>query len=152
MSKKKHSEASAILFRAIVLALLLLTPSLALLAEQAASGPAATSGRWLIDFDPDGTLQLTLKRKANGHGSWNSSDDYRVKDFQDLQRPSGTTEVPAHFQMVRDAGTFTFDGQLNASGGAGHFSFASNPEFLAALSKMGYRVTRCGRGLFAGGP
>ena len=40
--------------------------------------------------------------------------------------------------MVRDAGTVTFEGQLNDSGGSGRFTFESNPDYLAALAKMGY--------------
>ena len=81
-------------------------------------------GRWLIDFDRDGSVQLTLKRRENGHGSWNSSDDYRREDFQGLTVPAGSVDVPARFALSRDAGTITFEGMLNDAGGSGHFTFA----------------------------
>src|SRR5262249_41364628 len=84
--------------------------------------------------------QLTMKRRSGGHGNWTSSDDYKVSDFQGLARPAGSAESPAHFQLVRDAGTVTFDGSLGATGGSGSFAFAGNPEYVAALGKMGYRA------------
>ena len=68
------------------------------------------SGRWLLDFNPDGTIDLTLKRRTEGRGQWNwsSSNDYEVKDFEGLTRPAGASDVAASFRMVRDAGTVAF--------------------------------------------
>src|SRR5947199_332631 len=40
--------------------------------------------------------------------------------------------------MVRDAGTFHFEGRLDAAGGEGTFQFAANPEFARAWRAMGY--------------
>jgi hypothetical protein len=54
----------------------------------AAPSARAISGRWLMDFDRDGTVELTLKRRDPGN-NWNSSDDYRASDFQGLTVPSG---------------------------------------------------------------
>lgn len=106
-------------------------------AEQKVPGP--TTGRWLLDFERDGSLQLTLKRKSDGaRDNWSSSDDFHIGEFQGLQRPASSAEVSVHFLLVRDAGTVAFDGQLNDSGGSGRFRFEPNPEFIAALAKMGY--------------
>ena len=122
-------------FRAIgrALALCLLSPALLF-------AGTATSGRWLVDFNPDGTLELTLKRRSEGSGHWNwsSSSTYQLRDFQGLARPSGAGDVAVTFQMVRDAGTVAFEGQLDAAGGSGRFAFTANPEYLAALKSMGY--------------
>src|SRR5262245_51581767 len=71
------------------------------------------TGRWLLDFDTDSSIQLTLKQRESGHGNWSSSDDYRLEDFRGLVRPQGSADVPATFEMVRDAGTIRFEGQLN---------------------------------------
>ncbi|HEY1434530.1 MAG TPA: 4-hydroxy-3-methylbut-2-enyl diphosphate reductase [Thermoanaerobaculia bacterium] len=102
--------------------------------------PALPTGRWLIDFDRGDSLELTLKRRSpdGGRNNWSTSNEYRVKDFQGLQRPATPAEAPAHFELVRDAGTITFDGQLGAAGGAGRYAFSPNPEYLAAIEKMGY--------------
>ena len=122
-------------FRAIrrALALCLLSPALLF-------AGTATSGRWLVDFNPDGTLELTLKRRSEGSGHWNwsSSSNYQLRDFQGLARPSGAGDVAVTFQMVRDAGTVAFEGQLDPAGGSGRFTFTANPEYLAALKSMGY--------------
>jgi len=123
----------------LALALVLLAAPLTVAGLPRASGEPM-SGRWIVDFDKDGWLELTLKRRSDGHGNWTSSNDYKVSDFQGLSRPAGTAEAPAHFQLVRDAGTIAFDGTLGASGGSGSFSFAGNSEYVAALGRMGYRT------------
>ena len=123
---------------AAIAAAIVLWATLAPSPAPAVPSSGGIAGRWLIDFDHDGSVQLTLKRRENGHGSWNSSDDYRRGDFQGLTVPAGGADVPARFTLSRDAGTLTFEGMLNDAGGSGHFTFAPNPEYLAALGKLGY--------------
>ena len=140
MISNPNRQRSRVRFGRIALGLLLLTPSLGLGGDPAPPSPDATGGRWILDFERDGSVQLTLRRRSDGHGSWSSSNDYVLQDFQGLQRPSSPAEVPATFTMVRDAGTVRFEGQLGASGGSGRFVFAENPEYVAALASMGYRA------------
>lgn len=100
--------------------------------------PQSVEGRWLLDFDrSEGRLQLTMKRRT-ARGSWNNSSTYSLQDFRGLSRPAGSAKTPARFEMVRDAGTFHFEGSLDADGGAGTFRFAANPEFERAWRAMGY--------------
>ena len=141
MSQRANRTASRILPWVAVLLLLGPPPTRPLRAQERSTA-APTSGRWILDFERDGSIQLTLKRRADagGHGNWSSSSDYETRDFRGLQRPSGSSEAPARFQMVRDAGTISFEGQLSESGGAGRFSFTASPEYVAALSQMGYRA------------
>lgn len=88
-------------------------------------------GRWTLDFDrTDGRLQLSMTRGGRGHWS-ESSSSYRLEDFRDLKRPA-SGEMPARFALVRDAGTFDFEGHLDATGGSGRFHFTENPEFARA--------------------
>jgi len=79
-------------------ALFLLSPALLLAAN--GDGASGTAGRWLIDFNRDGSMELTLKRRTEGRGHWNwsSSNSYDVKDFQGLARPSGVTRTFAGFK------------------------------------------------------
>ena len=140
MISNPNRHRSRVRFGRIALGLLLLTPSLGLRGDPAPASPDAAGGRWILDFERDGSVQLTLRRRPDGHGSWSSSNDYVLGDFQGLQRPSSPAEVPATFTMVRDAGTVRFEGQLGASGGSGRFVFAENPEYVAALASMGYRA------------
>ena len=58
-------------------------------------GPGPTTGRWLLDFERDGSLQLTLKRRSeSGRDNWTSSDDFQIAEFQGLKRPASSAEVP----------------------------------------------------------
>src|ERR1700754_1640614 len=107
-------------------------------AASATPSPRGVYGRWLMDFDRDGSIQLTLKRRDTGHNSWNSSDDYRRSDFQGLTVPTGAADVPTKFTLPRDAGTISFEGVVNDAGGSGRFTFEPNPDYLAALSRLGY--------------
>jgi hypothetical protein len=127
---------SRILFWVIVLTLLLLAPSIWLLGEEAGT---PLRGGWILEFHDDGWVELTLERtdRRRGH-HWNSSDDFQVKDPEGLQRPPGADRVSAHFELRRDAGTLAFDGELDATGGAGRFAFAPNPEYVETLARMGY--------------
>jgi hypothetical protein len=44
------------------------------------------------------------------------------------------------FRLVREAGTLQFEGSFNEGRGYGEFTFAANPEFLAAMKEMGYSI------------
>ena len=61
-----------LLFWALVAALLLLAPTFWLLAAPEAP---AIQGRWLLDFEKDGSVQLTLERRSPGHHG-SSSDTH----------------------------------------------------------------------------
>ncbi|MEP6802811.1 MAG: hypothetical protein ABJC07_12765 [Acidobacteriota bacterium] len=123
------AAASLLFFAAI-----LIGPAAAgVLAEDRAENSATPlEGRWLLDFDrDDGRLQLSMERRAGSHNS-QSSSSYRLEDFRDLRRPAGREDVPARFALVRDAGTFSFEGHLDARGGAGRFQFSASPDFARA--------------------
>lgn len=108
------------------------------LAAPSASRAQAPDGRWLLDFDrEDGRVQLTIKR-SSAHGNWNSSSSYSMQEFRGLTRPAGAAGKPARFELVRDAGTIRFEGELDEMGGSGRFQFAGNPEFENAWTAMGY--------------
>src|SRR5262249_55707930 len=101
-------------------------------APQPAAGPI--EGRFFLDFDGgDGKAQLTLKR-SHVRGNWTNSNAVALSEFQNLPRPTGSAEVPARFALVRDAGTISFSGQIDATGGSGRFTFAAAPGFAAAMS------------------
>ncbi len=98
---------------------------------------AGLEGRWFLDFDrEDGLVQLSMERRSGSHHS-QSSSGFRLEELRDLRRPAGRDEVPARFSLVRDAGTFTFEGHLDSKGGAGRFRFAANPDFERAWSSSG---------------
>ena len=107
-------------------------------AGQGGDTPQSVEGRWILDFErSEGRVQLTMKRRTS-NGSWTNSSTYAVQDFRGLSRPEGAAQAPARFDMVRDAGTFHFEGRLDESGGAGSFAFAANPEFERSWRAMGH--------------
>jgi len=102
-----------------------------------AKASAAIEGRWILDFDRDGgRAQLTMKRNDRW-GNWSSSHGIDLSDFQGLTRPGSSSEVPARFALVRDAGIITFEGRVDSQGGSGRFAFAPAPGFVDALAREG---------------
>ena len=94
-------------------------------------------GRWLLEFRGDGRIELTLERRGPGTHS-NSSDDFEAREFRGLERPPTGSEVSSRFELARDAGVFFFEGNLDRDGGSGRFRFEENPEYAAALDRLGY--------------
>lgn len=83
-------------------------------------------------------LQLTLRRtRTSGRDS--SSFMLPLADLSSLTRAqlSGATS-DVRFTLARDAGTFSFEGQVGQGEGVGRFSFASSQEFAQALQRLGY--------------
>jgi hypothetical protein len=108
-----------------------------LLAAPAFSRGETLEGRWLLDFDrADGRLQLTMQR-TSPRGHWNSSSSFSAEDFRGLSRPRAGGAVAARFEMVRDAGTIRFEGQLDESGGSGRFQFTPSSEFEGFWKGLG---------------
>ncbi len=127
---REKTRSRSFLATAILVSLVLAAPS--------ASRAQSVDGRWILDFDrEDGRVQLTIKR-SSARGNWNSSSGYEMQEFRGLSRPSGSAGKPARFELVRDAGTIRFEGELDEMGGSGRFQFAANPEFERAWTAMGY--------------
>ena len=99
---------------------------------------AAIDGRWILEFEPkEDRVQLTTKR-SSWHGHSENSCSYPTSAFRGLTRPKSSTDSPARFEMVRDAGTLTFEGQLDSGGGSGRFSFQADSAFAADMAKLGH--------------
>ena len=98
--------------------------------------PQELQGRWLLDFEREDRVQLTMKRESPRHHS-ESSWGLRPGDLRGLVRPSGSAEAPARFELVRDAGTVFFEGRLDAKGGSGRFRFVPSPGFESAWESSG---------------
>jgi hypothetical protein len=133
-----RTESRAAFVRRTALALALATTALAL----PRIAQAAIEGRWIAEFDDssEGRVQLTTKRGSGRHNSTNSSS-YPLSAFRGLVRPASKREAAARFELVRDAGTLVFEGQLDSDGGAGRFSFAPNGDFAREMERTGYSLS-----------
>lgn len=87
------------------------------------------SGQWMIDFQGDGQIQLTLHREQHEHSFSVSADSFR-----------GLSRGATHFEYVRDAGTFRCDGHFAGDHGAGIFVFEPNPKYIADMKSLGYQI------------
>src|SRR5256714_5758804 len=109
--------------------------------SSAAAAQPADQGTWRIYYEPSRErVQLTFEDYENGgrrHGSTSFGvrpTELRGLPLSQLSSYSG----PARFQLVRDAGTFNFEGELRDGHGTGFFTFSPDSRFPQQLASRGY--------------
>src|SRR5687768_4501691 len=116
--------------------------SLLLLAavSSAAIGQVPDKGTWRIYYEPSRErVQLHFAHYENGarrHGTTSfgvGPTELRGLPLSQLSSYSG----PVRFQLVRDAGTFNFDGQMRDGHGTGFFTFSPDSRFPQRLASGG---------------
>lgn len=120
---------------ALALVTLWLVAPLAQIAPKAeAAEPGPGTGTWEAERKGDKVrLEMTMR---SGKSRWSSSSDYPVRDLVGFKAGPAT-----RFELRRDAGTFLFQGELDAEGeGEGTFTFRSNPAYVREMAAFGYRV------------
>ncbi|MDC0707485.1 hypothetical protein POL68_03285 [Stigmatella sp. ncwal1] len=95
----------------------------------AASSPGGT---WAASLDKS-QCQLFLRTKENP--SSQSGFSVPLSALQGLSPEEGST---APFRLVREAGTFAFEGRFSHEQGAGHFQFEPSPAFAKTLAGWGH--------------
>src|SRR5258706_12231920 len=121
------------------------SPALCLLllavVSSAAVAQTADQGTWRIYYEPSRErVQLTFEDYEIGdrrHGSTSfgvNPTELRGLPLSQLPSYSG----PAKFQLVRDAGTFNFEGQLRNGHGTGFFTFSPDSRCPQQLASRGY--------------
>lgn len=98
-------------------------------------------GTWRIHYEPSRErVQLAFEHYENGarrHGS--TSFGVRPTELRGLPLSQiSSFSGPVRFQLVRDAGTFNFDGQLRDGHGTGFFTFSPDSRFPQQLASRGY--------------
>jgi hypothetical protein len=86
-------------------------------------------------------VQLALSRRRGTHGRSQHSNPVALAELRGLtaeQMSAGASSVS--FTLERDAGRLSFEGTFRAGEGAGHFTFAPRPEFVAAMRGLGYAL------------
>src|SRR6266550_761035 len=106
-------------------------------------GLAQTSGRglWQLRYDPtNNRAQLSFEdydERYGHHGMTSFGVD--PAQLQGLSRAQLVDQDgPVSFRLVRDAGTFSFQGRMSRGGGNGSFTFTPDSRFASELSKRGY--------------
>ncbi len=132
-----------------------------LLAAPTLRAQVPTDGQWLIerpgDHERAGLVHLTLRYGEHRFSENWTSDDVPLTQLVGL--PAGAFSDSGgvvRFRVVRDAGTLVCEGWFSGGNGAGHFTYAPNPEFVTALARRGidaptptqqFRLTLAGVGL-----
>jgi hypothetical protein len=104
-----------------------------------AQSNAPITGQWTIGSSgsPD-KVRFSIQRTSANH-NMNSSSDAPLSQFRGITRAQiDSTGTVARFDLVRDAGTFHFEGYLRNGGGGGNFSFTPNPNYANELRSFGF--------------
>src|SRR2546427_6523487 len=100
---------------------------------ESAAGKAASANGPLV--------QLSLSRRRGTHGSSQHSNPVALAELRGLTADQMSADASSvSFTLERDAGRFSFDGSFRRGEGAGHFTFAPRPEFVAAMLGLGYAL------------
>jgi len=98
----------------------------------------AAGGTWeasIKDKSPD-KIQLSFERKTE-HGRNQNSSSYSFSELQGLSREQATNGRVS-FRLVRDAGTFEFEGTFVNGRGSGTFNFVPNRGYIDAMRSRGF--------------
>src|SRR5215211_4417780 len=109
--------------------------------SSAVSAQTAPRGLWQLQYDTEpARVHLNFEHYEDGrrHGGMTgfTVPPSQLTGLTQSQLASG--EGAVRFQLVRDAGTFNFEGQIYRGRGNGSFAFAANPRFSGELAKRGY--------------
>jgi len=122
----------------VALTMLLATSTFRPHAATAQTGPR---GFWQLRYDPSSDrVQLSFDDydERSGHNGM-TSFGVDAALLQGLSRSQlNDARGPVRFRLVRDAGTFTFNGEIDRGRGNGRFDFAPDPRFPQELAKRGY--------------
>jgi hypothetical protein len=110
-----------------------------ILSAAAMAKQRSDSGTWSAMFEP-GTQKFKLMMSFGTKGFNQSTSDVTASELSNLNFKLGEASTNAHFELKREAGTFAFDGVVNASTGAGKFHFTADPTFAQKMKALGYNV------------
>ena len=105
-------------------------------------------GQWSIQDRRDGCVRLQLHANARSNGLASVSTQLALTQFQGLTEEHLASNGRVSFQLVREAGTFSFSGSFRKRAGTGEWTLNPAPAFLTLLIEYGY-AQPTGRELFA---
>ncbi len=84
-------------------------------------------------------LHLVLSRRSE-KGNWQNGDYVPFDELADLDRGALNSSAPttAQFSLVREAGTFAFNGTFAEGEGGGTFRFSPSQAFADEMKRWGY--------------
>jgi hypothetical protein len=98
---------------------------------------AAIDGAWTSSLDERNNARIYMNLTVGRHS--NMGTTMQVADFTGLTAAqiAASAMTPVRFELRREAGTVSFEGTYRNGKGAGQFTFAPRPEWLAEVRAMG---------------
>ena len=109
--------------------------------SSAAFAQSSDRGTWQLHSEPSGEhVQITFEHSEDGARRNGMTSFYvHPAELRGLTRSQlSSYSGPASFRLVRDAGTFDFEGQLRDGRGTGFFTFSPDARFAQQLASRGY--------------
>ncbi len=94
---------------------------------------------WTLSRHDDASVRFSIDRWKPGSHS-RTSTDVPLDRFRGLSRESFDHSGPVKFEYVQDAGRLICEGRFSFGRGSGKFTFAPHADFIASLTKLGYKA------------
>ena len=107
-------------------------------AIEAVSGPPVA--HWSIErgSTPE-VVKLELLKRDGGSRHQTTRSDFPLRDLKGLTRAQmDSLRSTVKFEIARDTGKLLCEGSFVLGTGSGNFTFQPNPDFVAAMTKLGY--------------
>jgi hypothetical protein len=104
------------------------------------SAQGAITGVWTAEYpiDKNDKIQLSLSRKRDGHSN-NMGFDISLSELAGLSREQALAgKSYVKFRLVREAGTFEFEGSFANGKGAGFWTLVPSQTFISEMRSRGY--------------
>jgi hypothetical protein len=113
-------------------------PGFAKVPADGQAGTSAMTGQWTIQLQREGRVRLQLQSCDKETRRASVSSQLALTEFQGLTEAQLVSTAPVNFQLVREAGTFSFSGAFRERAGTGEWAFNVAPAFITLLRQHGY--------------
>ena len=99
------------------------------------------TGQWTAELSKHktGDIKLSLHRQTEKGGTNTSGNEVSLTELQGLTREQLAAEnTNVTFRLVREAGTFDFEGNFRAGKGAGLWTLTPSQQFIGAMRERGF--------------
>ncbi|HEX8846097.1 MAG TPA: hypothetical protein VF791_15710 [Pyrinomonadaceae bacterium] len=109
--------------------------------SSAAAPQAQMTGVWTAEFSKDKAdkIHLKLVRRTEKDHTSTSGNDIQLAELQGLTREQAFSQkADVKFRLVREAGTFDFEGTFNGGRGSGIWTLTPSQSFIGEMRARGY--------------
>jgi hypothetical protein len=100
------------------------------------------AGTWTASDKEGRPGHLGFQLATGGNGNIGMGLDRSILVGLTNEQVDSPARVPVRFEIVREAGTITFEGTFRNGRGMGEYAFTPNPEYAKGLARLGIRLER----------